>query len=208
VKLPDRRIIIPLAGAAVLLGLVAWLMHAAVTFSIDSYASCASAGYPVSGTDPPVCSDGHHSYLGPSAAPAASADPSESVPFEILVTGDSGGAYPRLQETITSEAGWEKYWAQVHAASSPLPPILPVDFRLHDVIALSEGRQMTGGYNLKVTSINRSARGTIIDVTEQIPTITCPVTTSITNRYFMALTDKLTEPVSFRITTDRRQCGP
>jgi hypothetical protein len=198
-----------LFGVVLILAVVAYLLNGGATSQIDSYAACATAGYPISGTDQPVCSDGHHSYLGPpAAAPATAVAASEAVPFEILVTGDSGGKYARKQETITSQSDWVKYWGQVHATRSPLPPLLPVDFKTHDVIALSEGQQLTSGYNLKVTSVNLSDKGTIVDVTEQIPTITCKVTQAVTNRYFIVMTEKLTGPVSFRITTDRRQCGP
>jgi hypothetical protein len=194
------------AGLALLVPLCAWLLRAQLTERIDSYSACANAGYPVTQTYPPTCSDGRHTYLGPpsNAAPLSAAQ--SSVEFQLLVQGDSGGSYPKRQEVLTTAPEWQKYWQAVHAGLPSMPPILPVDFGTSSVIALSEGQQRTNGYNLQVTSVVTGTSGTTIGVTESIPTITCQVAQAETNRYYIAKTAKLTPPVSFRITTDHRHC--
>jgi hypothetical protein len=197
--------LITLAGLAVVVLAGAWLFEAKFTTPVDSYAACVKAGYPISDTQPPICSDGRHTYSGPRPTPAASVAPADSVAFDLLVDGDSRSQYPKQQEHITTEAGWEAYWGRIHAAVSP-PPLLPVDFRTQDVVALSEGVQTTSGYSLRITSIDRSAAGSSVRVTEMVPTISCPVTQTQTNRYYIVRTEKLTEPVSFRITTEKRHC--
>jgi hypothetical protein len=129
-----------------------------------------------------------------------------TAPFELLVEGDSGGQYPKRQEVITSQSDWVRYWDQVHAGLRSIPPILPVDFTSSNVLALSEGPQSTSGYNLEIHSVETSAAGTVVDVAETTPGPTCRVTDSFTNRYFIARTGKLPEPVSFRITTQQHTC--
>jgi hypothetical protein len=173
---PDRRSLLVVGVVAWLFALGLWVLYATPTELVDSYTKCADEGYPVSDTDPPTCSAGGRTFLGPhsTATPAVSAgDFGVAQPFEILVEGDSGGTYPNRQEVITSQAGWEAYWRSVHAGRSPLPPLLPVDFSKNHVVALSEGQKPTGGYNLKVTSVTSELKGTVVDVTESIPTITC-----------------------------------
>jgi hypothetical protein len=194
------------AGLLLLVPLSAWLLRGQFTERIDSYAACAEAGYPIAETYPPTCSDGRHTFLGPPSTVGPLSAEETSVPFQLLVEGDSGGNYPQRQEVITTIADWQHYWQTVHAGLASVPPILPVDFASSNVVALSEGPQLTSGYNLKVTSVVTSASGTTVGVTESIPTITCQVTQTSTNRYFIAKTDKLTPPVSFRITTDHRHC--
>jgi hypothetical protein len=193
------------AALATILGL--WLAsRAAPPPAIASYAQCAEAGYPVTASYPASCSDGHHTWVGPGTAPASPPLAATAQPFDILVTGDSGGTYPQRQETITTAADWQHYWRTVHAGLASTPPLLPVDFTVNQVLALSEGRQATDGYNLKITAVTTSPAGTIVDVTESIPTVTCQVKSTPTNRYFIARTTKLPPPVTFRITTDRRHC--
>lgn len=200
------RLLIAGLGAALVIGLGAWLLRGHYTEPIDSYDSCAEAGYPISETSPPTCSDGFHTYRGADPAAATPQAAVTSVPFELLVDGDSGGTYPKRQEVITSQADWQRYWRNVHASLATLPPLLPVDFKTSTVLALSEGRQPTTGYNLKITSVSTTSAGTIVDVSESIPTITCKVAQVTSNRYFIASTATLAQPVSFRFTTTKHQC--
>jgi hypothetical protein len=201
-----RQRIIVYLGCLVLLVAGAWLLSARLTERVDSYAQCVSQGYPVTESDPPVCRAGHRNFTGPKVTPTPSAAPLTSVPFDILVDGDSLGRYPNQQLVIDTQADWQRYWSAVHASVSPLPPILPVDFRSQSVIALSEGQQRTGGYGLNVTSIMSGPQGTSVTVKEHIPTTGCTVTQAVSNRYFIVRTEKLTAPVSFHINKDYRKC--
>jgi len=205
-RLPRRAILVLTGVLLALAGLsFAWSRHGSPA-AVASYADCATAGYPITDTDPPSCSDGHSTWTGPANGALPSQAPSTSVPFDILVEGDSAGDYPHDSLHIQSDAEWQKFWREVHDGLPSMPPILPVNFRTSDVVAVVEGRQTTGGYGLRINSISTSAAGTVVDVQETVPTITCAVTQSPSNRYFLVRTDKLTEPVSFRLTTEHREC--
>jgi hypothetical protein len=201
----NRRLAL-LGGLVLMLALgMSVLFRGHPTEPIDSYASCARAGYPIQDSYPPACRSGGHTYVGPYST-VTTPPPVTTVDFEIYVEGDSGGSYPQHQEVITTPAEWQQYWHTVHAALPSTPPILPVDFATSTIIALSEGRQLTTGYNLKITGITTGAAGSVVGVTESIPTLTCPVTQTATNRYLMVKTTKLTPPVSFRVTPEYRHC--
>jgi len=203
---PTRRRLIALVAAGLGLWLAGWLLRGHPTTLIDSYDRCADAGYPVTDTNPPACTAGATTFLGARATPSPSPPPAVSQAFNILVQGDSGGRYPKGQQIITTPAAWSAYWRDVHSHLSPVPPLPAIDFAAYDVIVLSEGPQATGGYSLKVTGITTSAAGSVINITDSIPTITCRVVLAASNRYFIARTAKLTPPVSFRITTTHRRC--
>lgn len=196
-----------LLGVVVVSALATVLFRGTPAPAIASFAQCAQAGYVVSDTNPPACSDGRHAFVGPATAAAdASSAPGQSLPFELMVEGNSGGNYPQRQELIVSQSDWERYWKQVHAGLHSTPPILPVDFSASNVVALSNGQTPTTGYNLKITSITSSANGSVVDYTLTVPTITCKVAVTPSDRYFIARTPKLTPPVSFRLTTTYHRC--
>jgi HAMP domain-containing protein len=208
VQNPQRLIV--LAGIVLAAGLMVWAVQARDTEQLDSFARCAADGNPVTDTNPPVCNAEAHTFLGPRQVLSASAAPGaslSSINFQLLVQGDAGGAYPKAQQVINNEAQWQRFWASVHAALPSAPPLLPVDFSGSNVVAITEGPQQTDGYNLKITAVSTSESGTVIDFTESIPTVTCQVTNRQSNRYFIARTPQLKEPVSFRLTRSFRHCG-
>jgi len=189
---------------AVLLAMAIWV---GTTAQIDSYADCIEAGNPVLETDPPICRDGSRNFTGTSTPAPKLAAPDTAVPFELLVDGDTHGAAPaHRQDFINSAAQWQAYWRQVHASLATLPPLIPVDFSTSSVLAVCLGQQPTTGFGLKITNITASAAGTTVNLTESTPTITCSVSETPTDRYVIVRTAKLTEPISFRITSEKRHC--
>jgi PrcB C-terminal len=203
---PTLRRALVLAALLVVALLCTWQFSPRTTTPIDSYASCATAGYPVTDTSPATCSDGTHAFVGPTQAPAPSEAPVTSLSYQILVDGDPGGTYPRTQQVITTQTDWVKYWSAVHAALPTLPPLLPVDFSQNQVIALNEGPEPTNGYSLSVTSVSDSSSGTTVQVTRTTPVPACHPAQVPSNRYLLVLTPKLTAPVSFDITNIPRNC--
>ncbi len=197
-----------LAGGA-LAAIIVWavLIRALDTSPIDSFIRCAAAGNPVSETNPPTCSEGGRYYVGPDAAPEVSSEPMVSLPFQILVDGDSGGHFPRSSQLINDESSWEEFWSWIHNSKSAVPPLIPVDFAKNSVIAISEGREQTNGYEYKITNVSVSKTRTVVDIRESIPTITCKVANIRTNRYYIVRTDKVQEPISYRISSERRKCS-
>jgi hypothetical protein len=185
--------------------LASWAFRGRMAPPITSFAQCTQAGYIVTDTNPPACSDGHRAFLG-DAITTPTEPAGQTLPFELMVEGDSGGNYPKRQEVITTQAAWQQYWDQVHSGLPSIPPILPVDFNSSDIVSLSSGRELTNGYGLKVTGVIASSAGTTVDATLTVPTVTCPVANTATNRYFIAKTPKLTQPVSFRISLEYHRC--
>jgi hypothetical protein len=198
----------PIIVIILIVGLLAaaWLLRAFSTHPVDSFQACADAGYPVRESDPPTCSDGTHTFIGPRATPAGSPEPVTAIDYQLLVDGDSLGDYERIQEHFSNQADWQAYWRRIHAAAGTLPPIIDVDFKTSDVVALSLGRKPTGGYNVRVSGIASSAAGTSVSITETSPGAKCIVTDALTNPYYIVRTPKLTEPVSFKITTEKHEC--
>lgn len=184
-----------------------WLYGRGTARTISSFAECAEAGYPVTESNPPLCRYGNRTFLGPERPETTPSAAISNIDFDILVDGDTHQDIPAHgQAFINTPAEWQAYWRSVHAGLATLPPLIPVDFADTSVVAVSLGAQATSGYGLKITTITADEAGATVNVTETAPTITCTVAQVTTNRYLIVRTAKLTPPVKFRITPDKRHC--
>lgn len=168
---------------------------------VTNFDQCSAAGFPIQESQPEVCSAYGHSYVGPddgSAVAAAAGGVVQTLPFEVMVEGDSRGNYPKGQEVIRTQSAWQSYWAAVHEAVSPLPPLLPVDFTKYDVIALSAGVVATNGYSLQIGGVNIKDGAAQIVAHETLPGISCVVKPVKTNPYYIVRVAKLPAKVTFQ----------
>lgn len=198
-----------LAGMAVSLWGVfaagAIVIASSSTSPLDSFAACAEAGYPISDGEVVTCIAGNATFRG---APERRAEPAEAVstePFTLLASADSGTATPREQVVIRSQEQWAAWWRTIHAGLVQ-PPLLPVNFATSNVVLIVGGPKQTSGYTYRVTGIARGTRTTVIDTSESIPTIGCPVQAQRSNRYYIVRTAPLPDPVVFRNSSQSRYC--
>lgn len=175
---------------------------------IESFQACREAGYVVTQSNPPVCHGPGKSFTGPPLDAETLQPVVASLGMTTLVDGDTAGNYPKAQLVIANQAEWEKFWHDVHAGLSETPPLLPVDFTKHQVVAVTTGRLPTDGYTLRVTSISAGINGSTVNLVQGYPTTVCPVQTTPSNRYLIVQVDKLTAPVSFHISDEARPCVP
>lgn len=182
------------------------LLYGTKTEALDSFANCAEAGYPVTDSNPPVCRDGKYYVTGPPASTLPAATAVQSVPFDLLVSAETGTDTPRQQVVIRTQAAWSSWWGKVHAGLN-IPPLIPVDFATHSVVMIIGGPKETAGYGYKITAVSLGKRSSVIDTVESIPTLSCLVIPKRTNRYYIVRTIKLPDPVVFRNTEDRRHCN-
>jgi hypothetical protein len=201
-----KRLIIAVVVVIIYVTVGSILSRGHVIAAPNSFSSCKEAGYPFTDTNPPACTVGDHTFLGPYAHATPSEAPVTSQPFEVLVSGDSEGDYPKSHEVITNQTQWQTFWSQIHSSLPTEPPLLPINFAQSDVITLSDGRQSTTGYTLEITSINVSTAGTTIYATESVPTFTCGVSYAPSNPYYIVSTDKLPPPISFDIVRSPHEC--
>ena len=198
-----------LAGMAVALwGVVAagsLVVSSSATSPLDSFAACAEAGYPVSDGEVVTCVAGNATFRGSPEKRAEAAEAVATETFTLLASADSGTATPREQIVIRSQDQWAAWWVTIHSGLVQ-PPIIPVNFATSNVVLIVGGPKQTTGYNYKVTGITRGIRTTVIDTSESIPTIGCPVQPQRSNRYYIVRTLPLPDPVVFRNSSQSRYC--
>jgi hypothetical protein len=200
-----RRLLLVIGVAAGFM-MAAWLLQSRPTDQIDSFAQCVELGYPVTDGNPQTCTAAGRTFLGPQATPTPTPEAVNTIPFRIIVSGDSHGPYPERQEVITTPTDWAHYWSAVHSGLASAPHLLPINFTTTEVVALSAGRRPTTGVNLRVTSIVPTANGTTVNVIESKPGTSCRVQSVTANPYFVIETTRLAEPVSFKVVKDVHAC--
>ncbi len=201
----------------ILMGLVAvlWItvlmafatsFHRGETEPVDSFSACADAGYPVTDGNPSVCRLGSYYLTGTTSTADVKSASITSQPFTLLAAADTGTSTERANVVIRTQAAWTQWWQKVHAGLT-LPPMLPVDFTKNYVVILIQGPKATDGYGYKITGISQAEHATVVDTSESIPTIGCPVQEKQSNRYYIARTPILPDPVVFRNTLESRHCA-
>jgi PrcB C-terminal len=153
-----------------------------------------SAWQAASADDPAVAS-------GPRANPQLT-PPSGSVvslrrpvPFRTVAIGD--GSSSRLQKptglAVKSKARWRTLWRAL-GAGGKLPP---VDFSRHMLLVASQGRQPSGGHQLRIASVGDPGDALVVDVTEVSPGPGCVTTGGITSPYHVVRVPRSDKPVRF-----------
>jgi len=81
----------------------------------------------------------------------------EQVSFKTIAKGARSGVREPSQIVIRSQSEWQKLWRQ-HTSTSTAPAPLPaVDFDKEMVAAVFLGEKPTGGYDIEIVSVERSA---------------------------------------------------
>ena len=139
------------------------------------------------------------------ACPAASAiGPIPTVPFRTVANGDgsSGTSAKRQSVTIRGERRWSNLW-DVLGEGGRLPE---VDFSKHMLIAVTQGRQRSGGHQIRVERIERTGTGWLVKLVERAPGRGCVVTGVITNPYHVVRVPRSARRVTFERRQTRKAC--
>ncbi|HEY9749196.1 MAG TPA: protease complex subunit PrcB family protein [Allocoleopsis sp.] len=180
---------------------------AIVLMSCSSLAIAPSSPTPVasSETTPPI-----HSITGNSANSAI--DPAgktpamgTSIPFQVLRVGSSPlsqSMNPKPQVLVfQNQQDWAKFWSRSSSLDLNLQKRAAptIDFSRQQVIGLSTGSQVTGGFSIQIDRIEQLATSQgeewVIHYTEKAPGSDCLVTQSSTTPTIFVLT----EPTHTRI---------
>ncbi len=99
----------------------------------------------------------------------AEAGPAESLPIRSLAKGAFSSIQDPRQEVVKDQASWEKFWA-AHTVRTRDPKRCPeVDFSKEMVIAVTLGKQRSGGYSVEITEVKPSHAKLSITVTTTKP---------------------------------------
>jgi hypothetical protein len=118
-------------------------------------------------------------------------------PFETLLAETHSGLAERRREVVRDEVGWTRLWADIHAGVTPAPPLPPVDFGRHMLIAVASGTRPSGGFTIKVRSVATRGGKLEVAVLETCPAPVAMVTMELTQPVEVVRVPRLTQPATF-----------
>ena len=131
------------------------------------------------------------------------ASQAQTVAFRTVVKGDGlSSSIPRQSVTIRGERRWTKLWETLGEAGE----VPEVDFRRHMLIAVTQGRQPSGGHAIRVRRIVRTGDTWVVSVVETEPSPGCPSTGVITSPYHVVRVPRSSRTVTFERTVTERSC--
>jgi hypothetical protein len=151
---------------------------------------------------PIACPRAQQVTTGRGVARVARVPPLPTVPFRTVVHGEDSAAGRRQSFTIRGEQRWRKAWDRLGDGDEP-PDI---DFTREMLIAVTQGRQPSGGHEIRITRIERTAAGWLVSVVEKEPARGCPSAGVITTPFHVVRVPRSTARVRFERRRVERSC--
>ncbi len=127
-------------------------------------------------------------------APAAGA----SIPYETIVDEAYSGLDEALSEVVHDQGSWGALWDRIHRGVSPRPPLPPVDFSSHMLIAVATGTRRSGGFGIGVRSVAVHESRLVVEVLESCPATGGMVSMALTQPVAVVRLEKLPQAPLFR----------
>ena len=131
------------------------------------------------------------------AGASAGENPAEH-PFQAILAAAHTGLAERRREVIRDPASWARLWSEIHAGLTPAPPLPPVDFAQHMLIAVALGTRPSGGFGVKVENVTTRGGRLEIAVVEACPAAGAMVTQSLTQPVEVVRAPRLAQTPTFR----------
>jgi hypothetical protein len=109
--------------------------------------------------------------------------------FTILAQGEkAAGIEDRVNYRITDESQFEILWYMIYTTSGPAVP--NVDFSKKEVLAVFDGSHSTGGYGIRINSV-QDVKGTrVISITHRVPGDSCSLSNTPSSPFMLVVVDK------------------
>ena len=140
-----------------------------------------------------------------SVTAASAQEGPQPLAFETLGKHSSSGHREKRNYLITSREEWQGLWERVHTDVIPKPDLPAVDFTQRVIIAVFQGEQTSGGFEISVTDLVKNGKKLTAKVTEVSPGGSCGVTAALTQPYHIIVTDKMRK-VKFKVKREIREC--
>jgi len=97
---------------------------------------------------------------------------------------------------VENQKGWEEVWSSMEGNVQPKPETPKIDFSKNTVIAVFMGMRKSGGYSVKITSIEEKDKLVVV-VKESDPPPDAMVTMALTSPYHVVVIPKTRKAIEF-----------
>jgi len=131
----------------------------------------------------------------------------DTVTFEVIGSGSQSAIEQEGVQLIDNEYSWLSLWKKVHQNQFPTPEPIPVDFSTHQVIAIFMGMKTTGGYKVKVESLQLDSSTFRLQAIYELPGQNCMLTEALTYPFLILKTPRQSaQKVDTQITRKQIDC--
>jgi hypothetical protein len=107
---------------------------------------------------------------------------------------------------ITSASDWAALWSLWVRGNSPTPDPYPVDFGRSMVLGICMGTVFSGGYSIRITTIEETDAALVIFVQEDEPGAGCLTTQNVNSPYALVALRRTPKPVQFVVNRTVIEC--
>jgi PrcB C-terminal len=130
------------------------------------------------------------------------------VEFRTIARGNSGAITQRTQFVVRDVGAWRRLWRRLQGGRVPAPRLPRVDFSRYMLIAVTQGQQRTGGYSIRVKSIEEDSRRLRVTVAERAPGQYCVTPQLLTEPYVVVRLKRSAKRVVFTRQRTVYDCPP
>ena len=134
-------------------------------------------------------------------AEVTSAQEPAGICFLTVAKSQGSGNPERKNYVINDKAEWEELWEKVVANVSPKPPLPEIDFTRRTIIAVFEGSQPSGGFEITITNIVSTQGHIQVAVKELLGACVAPGI--VTKPFHIVEVDKL-DPAAIEFTLKQK----
>ncbi len=121
----------------------------------------------------------------------------EPIAMKTVAKGAFSGIAEPKQIAIRETSAWKEFWAQ-HAVNEKEAEKVPeVNFDTHMVLAVTMGRQRTGGYTVEITKVEAEGDKLVATIQRRVPPVNGVLIQVITSPFHFVAVPKSSLKVEF-----------
>ena len=128
------------------------------------------------------------------------------IPFVELSTGINGDFSKKKNTIITNQKEYNTAWAAAFSRFSDQPKPAQIDFKNKIILLVTMGEKNSGGYTIKIDSIEENEKNIIVTILETSPGKGCITTSMMTYPYQMVEVKNSNKEVIFKTIEKTFDC--
>jgi PrcB C-terminal len=132
------------------------------------------------------------------ATAAVAASPPRSIPFRTVAkdAGASSSLTERGVRVVRDRRSWARVWRRLKSGELPRQTPPSVDFSRRMLIVVTQGRQPSGGYSVRIRAIADNGTRLVVDAREYEPARHCITPQVVTAPYHVVRVRRTPKPVA------------
>ncbi|MEK6286273.1 MAG: protease complex subunit PrcB family protein [Acidobacteriota bacterium] len=124
----------------------------------------------------------------------------------VLKLADSGHAEAQ-NYVIKTQTEWQSLWEKIFSNTGEKPPLPEIDFTRRTIVAVFQGSQPSGGYEISIQELVETESSLEVFVKAFAPGKRCIVTGKISRPFDIIEIEKTEKQVVFHMKHKFRNCG-